>query len=187
MSDVTDTINALHQGKITLGEAANRFRGRQWPIRPKAADPLLADAAGDVEPEPEGGFSEVQDAFNSGLIDGGQYQQLAHAAADAMQRASGDSDQTPQALLDAHAAAMDATGQPPWTVPSPQAVTTVWQRGIAAYPGPDATSATPDQWAVGRASAFLARAAGGGPAGYQRDDDLLPDGHPAKRRRSARP
>jgi hypothetical protein len=180
VSDVTDTIDDLHAGRIGLDEAAGRFRGRQWPARPKPADPLLADAAGDLEPEPEGGFGEVQDAYNADQIDGTQYQALAQAAAEAMAAQALTAAGTPQELLDAHSTAMNTAGSPPWATPSPQAVATVWERGKAAWPGPAKTARTPGQWAAGRTRAFLARAGGNGPAGYQRDDDLLPEGHPAR-------
>lgn len=189
MSDVTDTINDLRAGRITLDQAAGRFRDHQWPTRPRQpGGPLEADAAGDAEPEPDGGFAEVEHAYHAGLINGAQYQQLAEAAAEAMNGDnSGEDDsggvagETPQGLLDAHAETMDAIEKPPWAIPSPQAVATVWERGKAAWPGSPATTLDAGQWAAGRAKAFLALAAGDPvPGGYQRDHDLLPDGHPAR-------
>lgn len=104
-----------------------------------------------------------------------------YAESDDGDNGSGTTPVTPQGLLDAHAAAMDAIEKPAWAIPSPQAAATVWERGKAAWPGSPATTLTRDQWAAGRTRAFLALAAGGHvPGGYQRDHDMLPDSHPAR-------
>jgi hypothetical protein len=184
VSDVTSVIDDLHAGRITLDQAAGEFRGRQWPVRPRhPGGPLEADAAGDIEPEPDGGFAEVEHAYHTGLISDAQYQQLAEAAAEAMAAGGGPAGggETPQGMLDAHAARMDDAERLPWAIPSLQAVTTAHERGRAAWPGPGKTALTAAQWAAGRAKAFLALAGGDPvPPGYQRDHDLLPDGHPAR-------
>jgi hypothetical protein len=57
---------------------------------------------------------------------------------------------------------------------SEYAVKTVRARGAEAWPGPQVTRLSRDEWAARRVAAFLATADGDRPAGYYRDDDLLP-------------
>ncbi|HEY1668541.1 MAG TPA: hypothetical protein VGG54_22850 [Trebonia sp.] len=72
------------------------------------------------------------------------------------------------------------SGQPPWARPAASAVTAVYERGTAAYPGESKALMPAHDWAMGRVGAFLGLAAGEQTAGYARDHDLLPEGHPAR-------
>lgn len=53
------------------------------------------------------------------------------------------------------------------------AVKTVFGRGEAAWPGPDVTALSRDEWAASRLQAFLELTAGRHRGGYSRDRDLL--------------
>jgi hypothetical protein len=65
-----------------------------------------------------------------------------------------------------------AAAGPPVEV-SPYAVKSVRVRGAEAWPGPEVTRLSRDEWAERRVAAFLATVGGNRPAGYYRDDDLL--------------
>lgn len=69
-------------------------------------------------------------------------------------------------------------GWPDHALPDGGAVKAVYERGTKAWPGEARTTLTAERWAVERVKAFLATAAGDRPAGYSRDDDLLPATHP---------
>lgn len=91
MSDVTDTLDQLVAGQITLDEVAEGFRTRAWPRRVRvetrdATDLFRLDSA-DPEDDPEGAFSEVAGYYARHLIDDQQYTVLAEAAAEAMKDA----------------------------------------------------------------------------------------------------
>ena len=81
MSDVTDALDALASGAMTLEQAAALFARRTWPQPPKLTG-TLADEA--FPPDPPGSFAEVSAAFSAGQITAAQYQVLAEAAARAM-------------------------------------------------------------------------------------------------------
>jgi hypothetical protein len=81
-----------------------------------------------------------------------------------------------------HESKADAEGWPPHARPDGDAIKSVYERGLAAWPGEQATTATAEDWALGRVKAFFATAAGARPDGYHRDDDLLPTGHPETKR-----
>lgn len=55
------------------------------------------------------------------------------------------------------------------------AVRTAYQRGTSAWPGDAKTLLSRDEWALGRAEAFVAKSRGADIPGYIGDDDLLPD------------
>lgn len=84
VSEVTEALQELADGKREIDDVAQFFREREWPRR----------ADGD-DPEP-GSFSEVADAYSSRLIDHEQYVQLAQAATEAMREQSGMGDQSEQ-------------------------------------------------------------------------------------------
>ena len=87
---VTDLIDALQTGTMSLEEVAQHFRERSWPGRPTPRPTsyveLAAASISDPEPDPPGSFSEVTAAYDRGKLDRTQYRVLAEAAAEAMRR-----------------------------------------------------------------------------------------------------
>lgn len=79
MSEVTDALRELRDGKRTLDDVAEFFRAREWPTR---EPPEQGDAS---QPEP-GSFAEVAYAYGAGDITIEQYTVLAKAAADKINR-----------------------------------------------------------------------------------------------------
>jgi hypothetical protein len=79
MSEVSTTLEALAAGKLTLAQAAERFKARQWPAPARPDDPALADQV--FPPAPAGSFAEVAVAYSAGLITAAQYRALAEAVA----------------------------------------------------------------------------------------------------------
>lgn len=61
---------------------------------------------------------------------------------------------------------------------SGQAVKSVYERGVAAWPGEKSTMLTREEWAEQRVGAFLSVAAGDHVEGYTRDLGLLAKTHP---------
>src|SRR6185437_602881 len=92
-NEVTDLIDALHNGTMTLEEVAQRFRERSWPGRPTPRPTsyieLATAAISDPEPDQPGSFSEVTTAYDRGQLNRAQYRVLAEAAAEAMRRERG--------------------------------------------------------------------------------------------------
>lgn len=92
-NEVTDLIEALRNGSMTLEEVAQRFRERSWPGRPTPRPTsyieLATAAISDPEPDQPGSFSEVTTAYDRGQLNRAQYRVLAEAAAEAMRRESG--------------------------------------------------------------------------------------------------
>lgn len=88
MSEVSELIAALNEGKMTLDAVANRFRTRSWPRtgapRPSSYLELAEQAQLDSDLEVPGSFEEVISAYHDGLLTAEQYQVLAQAAADAL-------------------------------------------------------------------------------------------------------
>jgi hypothetical protein len=88
MNTVTETIDQLANKAITIDEAVRWFGKAHWPCPTDMRKSLRArDAAGEVEPEPEGGFAEVQAAYFARRISAEEYDKLAAAAAAAMHSA----------------------------------------------------------------------------------------------------
>lgn len=89
-SDVTDLIDALRDGSMTLEEVAQRFRERTWPgrptPRPSSYVELATAAISDPEPDLPGSFSEVTSAYDRGKLNRAEYRVLAEAAAEAKRR-----------------------------------------------------------------------------------------------------
>jgi hypothetical protein len=87
-SEVTELINALKQGSITISEVAQRFRERAWPStrEPKPQTYLQRAVAAEDDPDPlvPGSFDEVAAAYHRGDISIDDYRTLAEAAADSM-------------------------------------------------------------------------------------------------------
>ena len=93
-NDLTELIDALRDGTMTLEEVAQRFRERTWPgrptPRPSSYIELASAAISDPEPDLPGSFSEVTSAYDRGRLNRAQYRVLAEAAAEAMRREAGD-------------------------------------------------------------------------------------------------
>ena len=87
-SEVTELINALKQGSITISEVAQRFRERAWPStrgpKPQTYLQRAVAAEGDPDPLVPGSFDEVAAAYHRGDISIDDYRTLAEAAADSM-------------------------------------------------------------------------------------------------------
>jgi hypothetical protein len=87
-SEVTELINALQEGKMSLDQVVERFRERSWPRRagPPPATYLDLAAAAQKDPEPDvpGSFDEVTAAYDRGELNRTDYRILADAAADSM-------------------------------------------------------------------------------------------------------
>ncbi len=87
-SEVTELINALRDGSMSLDEVSQRFRERSWPRRRKhhPASYLEMAAAAQQDPEPylPGSFDDVTAAYQLGELSGEQYDALAKAMAESL-------------------------------------------------------------------------------------------------------
>jgi hypothetical protein len=85
-SEVSDLINALRDGTMTLDEVAQQFRQRQWPRRmwppPESYLEMAARAQEDPEPYVPGSFDDVSAAFHRGDLSRAEYQVLSEAVAE---------------------------------------------------------------------------------------------------------
>jgi hypothetical protein len=84
-SEVSNLINALRDGTMTLDEVAQRFRERQWPRRrrppPASYLEMAARAQEDPEPYDPNSFDDVTAAYHRGELSDSQYDTLAEAMA----------------------------------------------------------------------------------------------------------
>lgn len=87
-TEVTELIDALKRGSISLSEVAQRFRERSWPStrgpKPETYLDRAAAAAADPDPLVPGSFDEVAAAYHRGDISIDDYRTLAEAAAESM-------------------------------------------------------------------------------------------------------
>jgi hypothetical protein len=87
-TEVTELIDALKRGSISLSEVAQRFRERSWPStrgpKPETYLERAAAAAADPDPLVPGSFDEVAAAYHRGDISIDDYRTLAEAAAESM-------------------------------------------------------------------------------------------------------
>jgi hypothetical protein len=94
-NEVTDLLNALQDGSLTIEEVADSFRARKWPRRqPRQYDSYLERAAAEmVDPDPylPGSFDDVIAAYDQQKISRDQLRVLSEAVADA-QRAEDSGD-----------------------------------------------------------------------------------------------
>ena len=85
-SEVSNLINALRDGTMTLDEVAQRFRERQWPRRrrppPASYLEMAARAQEDPEPYDPDSFDDVTAAYHRGELSDNQYDTLAEAMAE---------------------------------------------------------------------------------------------------------
>jgi hypothetical protein len=87
-TEVTELIDGLKRGSISLSEVAQRFRERSWPStrgpKPETYLERAAAAAADPDPLVPGSFDEVAAAYHRGDISIDDYRTLAEAAAESM-------------------------------------------------------------------------------------------------------
>jgi len=92
-SEVRDLLDALHDGKLSLDELAERFRQRKWPRRssPPARTyrELALEQLQDPEPYVPNSYDDVAAAYHLGRLTSEQYAVLTQAMADA-QRSEDD-------------------------------------------------------------------------------------------------
>ncbi|MGH9439710.1 MAG: hypothetical protein ACRD22_17950 [Terriglobia bacterium] len=85
-TEVTELIDALKRGSISLSEVAQRFRERAWPStrgpKPETCLDRATAAAADPDPLVPGSFDEVAAAYHRGDISIDDYRTLAEAAAE---------------------------------------------------------------------------------------------------------
>lgn len=86
-NEVTELLDALHEGTITVDEVARRFRARTWPRRRRPpADSYLDTLAAELQ-DPgtyiPGSYDDVIAAYDQRKIDREQLRILSEAIADA--------------------------------------------------------------------------------------------------------
>lgn len=84
MSEVTDALQALVDGELTIDDVEAQFRTRIWP---------LVAPEHDDGTSPEGSFGEVSDAYSKGLISHDQYVRLAAVVIEVMKHQPDREDQ----------------------------------------------------------------------------------------------
>jgi hypothetical protein len=86
-NEVTDLLNALGEGTMTVDEVAERFRGRTWPRRrhtpPATYSELAAAELEDPDPYIPGSYDDVAAAFHQKKITRDQFRVLSDAVAEA--------------------------------------------------------------------------------------------------------
>lgn len=89
-SEVTDLIEALRGGAMSLEDVAQRFRERSWPRRrtpePQTYLELAAAAQQDPEPYVPGSFDDVVAAYDRGQISDDEYEVLSEAVAESKRK-----------------------------------------------------------------------------------------------------
>ncbi len=89
-SEVTNLIAALRAGSMTLDEVAQRFRQRHWPDvaapQPRTESELVSRSLQDPDPYVPGSFEDVLAAYDRHELTLREYEVLADAAADSMNR-----------------------------------------------------------------------------------------------------
>jgi hypothetical protein len=87
-SEVTDLIDALKSGAMSLDEVAERFRRRRWPRTrrptPQSYLELAAQAQLDPEADVPGSYDDVTAAYDRGDLTAEQYDVLSEAVADSI-------------------------------------------------------------------------------------------------------
>ena len=85
-TEVTELIDALRDGTLTLDQVAERFRQRSWPRRttPLPTSYLEHAAAAEEDPEPyvPDSFDDVVAAYDLGRVNDEEYAVLAEAVAE---------------------------------------------------------------------------------------------------------
>jgi hypothetical protein len=85
-SEVSDMINALRNGTMTLDQVAQQFRERKWPRRrrkpPGSYLEMAARAQEDPEPYDPESFDDVTAAYHRGELSDSEYDTLTEAMAE---------------------------------------------------------------------------------------------------------
>jgi hypothetical protein len=86
-NEVSDLLDALHEGTLSLEEVAERFRHRKWPRRQEQTPASLHDLATaeleDPDPYIPGSYDDVVLAYDQHRLTDEQYAELAEAIAQA--------------------------------------------------------------------------------------------------------
>ena len=86
-NEVTELIDALHEGRLTVDEVARQFRERTWPRRRRPLPETYMDAMSAEFDDPEiyvpGSFDDVIAAYGQRKITLDQLQVLSDAVAEA--------------------------------------------------------------------------------------------------------
>lgn len=86
-NEVTELLDALSAGTMTVDEVARRFRVRTWPRRRKTDPASYSDMAAaqlqDPDPYIPGSFDDVAAAYHQKKITREQFRALSQAVADA--------------------------------------------------------------------------------------------------------
>jgi len=86
MSEVTDLISALRDGRMTLEQVARRFRERSWPRRPTARSSTYLERAAAAQEDSDvylpGSFDDVAAAHHEGKLTDQEYSVLSEAVAE---------------------------------------------------------------------------------------------------------
>jgi len=85
-NEVTELLDALHEGSMSVDEVARQFRQRTWPRRP-ASEPnsyveMAAAEMRDPDPYVPGSYDDVAAAYHSGRLSDADYAVLIEAIAD---------------------------------------------------------------------------------------------------------
>lgn len=85
-NEVTELLDALHEGAMSVDEVARRFRQRTWPRRltsePNSYLEMAAAEMQDPEPYVPGSYDDVAAAYHSGRLSDADYAVLVEAIAD---------------------------------------------------------------------------------------------------------
>ncbi len=86
-SEVSELLDALHSGTMSLAEVAQRFKNRRWARRrshtPATYLEMAAEELQDPEPYLPGSFDDVIVAYDEGKITREQFRVLSEAVAEA--------------------------------------------------------------------------------------------------------
>lgn len=93
-NEVTELLDALSAGTMTVDEVARRFRVRTWPRRRKTDPASYSDMAAaqlqDPDPYIPGSFDDVAAAYHQKKITREQFRALSQAVADAQRAEDAD-------------------------------------------------------------------------------------------------
>lgn len=85
-TEVTELINALRDGTLTLDQVAERFRQRPWPRRTTTLPTSYLEHAAAAEEDPEpyvpNSFDDVVAAYDLGRVTDEEYAVLSEAVAE---------------------------------------------------------------------------------------------------------
>jgi hypothetical protein len=86
-SDVTELLNALHEGRLTVDEVARQFEKRKWPRRRRPLPDTYMEARAAELDDPDtyvpGSYDDVIAAYDQQKITLDQLQVLSEAVAEA--------------------------------------------------------------------------------------------------------